>query len=433
MQAEADVNPTDLSGASASLRDLLDVASVEDVLSSFYALFQIPIRVLDAEGRALAKNRKQPALIEYLAELPGVAQRLRDVYATLRQREPGEDGQFSLICFTGATYHVTCIAHDGRRVGRIVFGPFQASGAGERAGELPTELLECAPQMDVARAKELLAALPRVREETIRAIARHLGLLIDALLFAGYKSWLTEAMHLSAVRESFRELAEKAELLEQAERRISDLGRSRSSFLADVASELSANLEELDAARLGELARQLSDLARLERGALALNKTRVDPGTVLSELRAELETRLRKPAVEIALPALGSLPAIWADAARLRQALTLLAEAAVGPAAPPLRLEAVVRREVVGDAAQSGAWVLFGAPLPAVLEFRVIHGHLPAAELPRDLPGSAQLARALAARLAEAHGGALSVEEHPPSEAAFVLTLPFEEPQRTPA
>jgi hypothetical protein len=432
MQGATDVNPTDLAGAHASLRDLLDVGSVEDVLSSFYALFQIPIRVLESDGRALAQTRKQPALNEYLAELPGVAQRLCEVYETLRQREPGEDGQFSLTCFTGATYHVACIAHDGRCIGRILFGPFQGSGPGERSGEPPNELSGCAPELDVARATELLAALPRVREETIRAIARHLGVLLEALIFAGYKAWLTESMHLSAVQESFRELADKADLLEQAERRISDLDRSRSSFLADVASELSDDLEELKAEQVRELARQLSDLAGLERGAVTLHKTRIDPGKLLHELRAELEARPRRPSVELALPAREDLPPIWADPARLRQALTLLAEAAFGRSASALRLEAV-RREVVLDSAQSGAWVLFGARLPAVLEFRVIHGRRPAAELERALPGKAQLARALAARLAEVHGGALSIEDHPPSGEAFVLTLPLEEPQHTPA
>jgi two-component system sensor histidine kinase BarA len=421
MQVAADADPTDLLGANASLRDLLDVGSVEDVLSSFYALFQIPIRVLDAQGRTLAKNRKQPALNEYLAELPGGAQRLRELYETLRQRDPGEEGQFSLASFTGATYHVASIAHDGRRIGRIVLGPFLAT----TGVELPSELLACGPELDVARARELLAALPRVREETIRAIARHLGVVLDALIFAGHKAWLTESMHLSAVQESFRELADKTELLEQAERRILDLARSRSSFLADVASELSARLPELTAEPLRDLSRQLADLARLERGALALNKTRVDPSNVLSEVRAKLRPRLQESGVELALPTVGSVPAIWADAARLHQALTLLAEDAVADAAPPLRFE-VSRREGVGESAQSGAWVLFGAPPPAVLEFRVIHGRRAVAELEQDLPGAAQLARALAARLAEAHGGALSVEDHPPAGAAFVLTLPLD-------
>ena len=421
-------NPTDLLGENAGLRDLLDASSVEDVLSSFYALFQIPIRILDQEGRALAKNRKQPALNDYLAELPAVARRLGDVYETLRRQEPGEDGQFTLTCFTGATYHVASIAHDGRRIGRIVLGPFQTS----HSGELSKELLECAPDLDVPRTKELFAALPRVREDTMRAIARHLGVLLDALMFAGHKAWLTESMHLSAVQESFRELADKAELLQQAEQRITELDRSRSSFLASVASDLSAGLSEANAEQLRELAAQLVDLARLERGTLTLALGQTNPSQLLADLQVELRARRPGASVELVLPRTGALPLLAADARRLRQALGLLAEDATGQIASSLRLEAT-RRESLADSAQSGAWMLFAAPLPAVLEVRVIHLRLPVAELERDLPGKVQLARALAARLAEAHGGALSVEDHPPAGAAFVLTLPLDSARGTPA
>ncbi|MEY2935480.1 MAG: hypothetical protein RL033_6229 [Pseudomonadota bacterium] len=420
MQAASDPNPTDLSGANAGLRELLDLSSLDDVLSSFYSLFQIPLRVLDLEGRALAKNRKQPALNDYLAELPSVTLRLGQVYETLRTREPGEDGQFSLSCFTGASYHVAAIAHDGRRIGRIVLGPFLAG-----TPVVPRELSECAPELDVARMAELLAALPRVRDETLRAITRHLGVLLDALIFAGYKAYLTESMHLSAVQESFRELADKAELLQQAEDRVLQLDRARSSFLAEVADDLSAGLAQHDEVRLNELARQLSDLTHLERGSLPLSRQRVVPAALLSEVQAELRRR-DGTKVELTLLAAESLPAIWADPLRLRQALTLLAQAPSGSVPAPLRLEAV-RREAPGSA-QSGAWVLFGTPPPAVMEFRVIHGQRPAAELEHGLPGGARLAHAVAARLAEAHGGALRVEEQAPAGAAFILTLPLDEP-----
>ncbi|HKO94902.1 MAG TPA: PocR ligand-binding domain-containing protein, partial [Polyangiaceae bacterium] len=213
MSAAAEQTPGDPLATDVGLRELLDVSSLEGVLSSFYALFQIPIRILDANGRALAKNRKQPALSEYLNGLPGGAERLGALYETLKQSEPGEDGQFSLTSFSGASYHVAAIAHDGRRIGRVVLGPFLMSGT----TELPHELEAAAPQLDATRLRELLGALPRVRQETIRAISRHLGVTLDALLFAGHKAWLTEAMHLSAVQESFRELSEKAQLLEQAE------------------------------------------------------------------------------------------------------------------------------------------------------------------------------------------------------------------------
>jgi signal transduction histidine kinase len=344
------------------------------------------------------------------------------VYDTLRTREPEDDGQFSLVCFTGASYHVAAIAHDGRRIGRVVLGPFWAGGS---QLVVPKELLACAPELDGARLRELLAALPRVREDTIRAISRHLGVVLDALIFAGHKAYLTESMHLSAVQESFRELADKAELLQQAEQRILELDRSRSSFLAEVADDLSARLEQHDEARLHELSRQLADLAHLERGALPLSRQRVAPAALLSEVQAELRRR-GGPKIELALPAAESLPAIWADPQRLRQALTLLAQPPPGAVPAPLRLEAV-RREAPG-AAQSGAWVLFGATARAVLEFRIVHGQRRPEELAQGRAGSAQLAHAVAARLAEAHGGGVRVEAQAPAGAAFILTLPLEEP-----
>lgn len=422
MQAASDPNPTDLSGANAGLRELLDPGSIDDVLSSFYSLFQIPIRVLDLEGRALAKNRKQPALNEYLAEFPSLAVKLRQVYEVLRTADTGEDGQLSLSCFTGASYHVAAIAHDGRPIGRAVLGPFLA-GAGPAL--VPDELKACAPELDLARTQALLAALPRVREETMRAISRHLGVVLDALIFAGHRACLMESMHLSAVQESFRELADKAELLQQAEQRILELDRSRSSFLAEVAGDLSVGLDQHDEPRLRELARQLSDLAHLERGALPLSRQRVVPAALLSEVQAELR-RQDGVKIELALPAPESLPAIWADPQRLRQALTLLAQPAARGVPAPLRIEAV--RRVAPGAAQSGAWVLFGTPPPSVLEFRVIHGKRQAAELLQGLPAGVQLAHAVAARLAEAHGGGVRVEQQGPVGAAFVLSLPLDEP-----
>jgi hypothetical protein len=71
---------------------------------------------------------------------------------------------------------------------------------------------------------------------------------------------------------------------------------------------------------------------------------------------------------------------------------------------------------------------LFGATARAVLEFRIVHGQRRPEELAQGRAGSAQLAHAVAARLAEAHGGGVRVEAQAPAGAAFILTLPLEEP-----
>lgn len=447
MQAGAEQNPTDPFAANVGLRELLDVGSLEGVLSSFYALFQIPIRIFDEDGRALAKNRKQPALSEYWSELPGGAARLGALYETLKHREPDEDGQFSLTSFTGATYHVAAIAHDGRRIGRVVFGPFLVPGT----GELAPELLEATPQLDAKRARELLGALPRVREETLRAISRHLGVTLDALIFAGHKAWLTETMHLCAVQESFRELSEKAELLEQAERSSIELGRSRLRLFAGVASDIGARLSDVlaqleprlagpralggsaersmlerDLRRLREIARSLSDLARLEQGDFPIHKAELDPAQLLSEVRLELERVAGGASVEVALSLAGGAPRWRADGAVLRQVLTLLGQSALGAPEPgALRLEARL-----GSEAADGGWVLLGAPR-SLLELEVSAPGRRAVEAGRalgPLDADTALTFALVERLLDAHGGQLRVEERPPHGSAFVVALPLEEP-----
>jgi len=448
MSAAAEQNPTDPFAANVGLRELLDVSSLEGVLSSFYALFQIPIRILDGEGRALAKNRKQPALSEYINGLPGGAERLSELYDTLKQREPDEDGQFSLTSFSGASYHVAAIAHDGRRIGRVVLGPFLMPGA----GELPRELLEAAPQLDAARARELLGALPRVREETVRAITRHLGVTLDALIFAGHKAWLTEAMHLCAVQESFRELSDKAQLLEQAERSSIEFGRSRLRMFAGIANDIGTRLShvlarlepglsearapgglaersalEKDARRLREIAQSLSDLARLEQGDFPIHKVELDPAQLLSEVRLELEGAADTPSVELLLSLAGGPPRWHADGAVLRQVLTLLGQSALGAREPgALRLEARFGSE---EPAADGGWVLFGAPR-TLLELEVSAPGRRAVEPGRDaalLDAEAGLALALVERLLDVHGGQLRVEQRPPDGAAFVVALPLDE------
>jgi signal transduction histidine kinase len=457
MQALLADNPTDLGNARVGLRELLDVTSLEDVFSSFYALFQIPIRLIADDGRILAKSRRQPALYDYLSEQPALARQLGELYETLRGRPLGDEGHFALSSFTGATYHVNGVAHDGSTVGRFVLGPYLASSG----AELSRELLEAAPELDAARAAELFAALPRVREETVRAIARHVGVMLDSLIFAGHKAWLTEAMHLAAVQGSFRDLTAKAELLERAEQRILELNRSRSSLLATVAEDLGNRLGAViarigplletgpgggrraewqqiqgDMGRLFELERRLLELSRLERGPAELHRLELDPAELLLQVQRALETAATDHPIELDVPERGGLPRLWADPDLLRQALTLLGEHVLGPRVGgplaqvgPGRLKLTARplgdEPGLADAASDGL-VLLGEPLPS-FEFRVTDTRR--SSLP-DAASTSPLALALVERLVQAHGGVLRVEERSPLETAYVLTLPLERAPR---
>ncbi|HVZ31559.1 MAG TPA: PocR ligand-binding domain-containing protein, partial [Polyangiaceae bacterium] len=438
-----------LSGAAAGLRQLLDATSLEEVISSFFSLFQIPIRVLADDGRSLAKNRRQPALHEYLSALPGAAQRLGELYEELRRRPLGDEGHFAFTCFTGARYHVTAVAYDGRNVGRVVLGPYLPP---ETAG-LSSELAKI-PGLDTARAVELSRALPRVREDTVRAIARHLGVILDALIFAGHKSWLTEVMHLSSVQEGFRELAAKVGEIERCEQRIAELGRQRSRLLLSVADDLGdrrrplmerlgqqrANAHEAggagwerigkDAARLEDLETRLRELASLESGELGVRELDVDVAELLERTRGSIQAPTGA-GVELDMP-LERLPNLRADPELLERALTLLGEQAlrVGAGARggagPLRLQFGAR--LLGDGSDaSDGLVLLGAA-PQSCELRVAVSRATDATLP---PAPNPLDWAWIERVVQAHGGALRIDAPAPSELAFVLTLPVERPSRS--
>src|SRR5262245_1286695 len=115
---------TDPLGSPVSLSQLLDAHGLEEILSSFYTLFRIPIRIIDEEGATVGRSRKPSPLNEYLGQLPAARQRLAAVHQHLRQHDPGDAGEFAHTAFTGGSYHVAMVGHEGRRIGRIILGPF---------------------------------------------------------------------------------------------------------------------------------------------------------------------------------------------------------------------------------------------------------------------------------------------------------------------
>ena len=58
--------------------------------------------------------------------------------------------------------------------------------------------------------------MPRAKPETITLIIEHVRRTLDLILFSGHKALLTSQMHLSSVRESYRELEEKNGKLQEA-------------------------------------------------------------------------------------------------------------------------------------------------------------------------------------------------------------------------
>lgn len=462
MVSRAVQNMIDPLGSPVSLSQLLDAQGLDDILSSFYTLFRIPIRIVDEEGASVARSKKPSPFNEYLAQLPALRQRLGELHQHLRRHDPGEVGEFAFTAFTGASYHVAMIGHEGRRVGRFILGPFITPAL----RELPRSLGEADARLDAARAGELLLALPRVREDTVKAIARHLAVILDVLIFAGHRALLSEYMHLSTVQENQRQLSARDEGLLAAEQRLAQTGRLQADFLVNALGQLRTPLESImgqsdaltsegvqlpgqrelvlairkRASDLLALSARLVDFSRAEGGTLALKRDPIELPALIARVVDRLAAMAPERSGNLRVACAPDLPRLWGDAAYLEQALTLIGENALRYSAEG-DIELRARRADGGDA--DGMVLLGGAPeeveirisdsgpgIPDADKERVFEPfyHAPRADAAGPRPPGSGLGLAIVKRLIVAHGGQVRVEDNTPRGACLVVVLPASAP-----
>jgi signal transduction histidine kinase len=457
--------PNDLLAASASLGQLLDSRGLEEVLASFYALFRIPVRILDEQGTTLGRSHKPSPLNEYLGELPDARQRLGELHQLLRSQEPDDSGEFSHTAFTGATYHVGMIGHDGARVGRFVLGPFITP----KVQVAPASLVAADARIDAARARELLLALPRVREDTVKAIARHLAVTLDVLIYAGYRALLSEHMHLSTVQENQRQLSARDEGLLAAERRLLESGRLQAHFLSTALGEIRGPLESImgqsdalasggrlesaqgnavlgirqRAAQLLDLSNRLLDFSRAESGSLSLRREAIDLPALLVRVAGRLSALAPERSRDLAVSHGPDVPRLWGDGACIEQVLMLLGENALRFAAHG-EIGIYAGRHASASADDTDGLVLLGGPpdnvelivsdrgvgVPDAEKERIFEPFYVAAGTAsgETLATGNRLSLAIAKRLIAAHGGSIRVEDNAPRGTRVVVILPVSGP-----
>ena len=460
MMSSSAQNPIDPLGSPVSLPQLLDAHGVEAILSSFYALFRIPVRIIDDAGTTVGRSRKPSPFNEYFGELPATRQRLGQEHQHLRRHDPGDADEFAHTAFTGASYHVGMIGHEGRRIGRFILGPFVRP----EVRDLPRELLDAGERIDVRRARELLLALPRVRDDTIRAIARHLMVTLDALIFAGHRALLSEYMHLSTVQENQRQLSARDEGLLAAEQRLAQTGRLQADFLVAALDQLRTPLESImgqsdaltseaaqlpgqrdvvlairkRASELLALSGRLMDFSRADGGTLSLRRDPIDLPSLIERVVSRLGALAPERARAWRVTCEPRLPPLVGDTAALEQVLTLIGENALRYAGDG-EIEISARRAEGGDS--DGMVLLGGAPeqieirvcdsgagIPDTEKERIFEPfyrspRLPDSSGPRPPPGSG-LGLAIVKRLIVAHGGSVRVEDNAPRGACLVVSLP---------
>ena len=448
------------------LEDLVDRDALGEMLRSFHALFGIPLRIYSSDNALLADAQKEDDLCAYANTFLKGRAACGKTVGEVKSLDPGATGDVTHPCFTGATYRVIALEYDGRRIGKLILGPYMAA----TVTEVPRSLLVIDPAIDPERSRALLAKMARAKPDTVTRIAAHLKASLDLILFSGHKAHLTSAMHLASVRESYRELEEKNGKLQEAYDRLKELDRLKSNFLATVSHELRTPLtsiigysemlvegiggelqgEQLDFVRtihekgdqLLQLIMSLLDLSKLESGTMSMRRRPTQIEAVLHEVLSTVTPLARKRNVKVELEADGKLAELRADPERLRQVFLNLVDNAIKftPGGGTVTMRARNVEPGVGTQDAEDGFALL-APAPASVEVRVIDTGIgiPVKERQKVFDpfyqvdssstreyGGTGLGLSIVKRIVGAHGGAIAIEDNVPAGrgTVVVVTLP---------
>jgi two-component system sensor histidine kinase BarA len=450
------------------LDDLVKREALTELCTSFYALFGIPVRIYSAEGALLSDVYVEQEACAYINTLFKGRAACASTVSAVKGLDPGASGDASHPCFSGAAYRIIAIDYEGRRIGRLVIGPFLPASV----VDVPESLLKIDPGMDAAKMRPLLLKMPRAKPETITRIATHLKASLDLILFSGHRALLTSHMHLASVKESYRELEEKTKKLQEAYDRLKELDRLKSNFLATVSHELRTPLtsiigysemlvEGIAGTLAGEqkefvqtihekgeqllsLIMSLLDLSKLESGTMNVRARPTDLRKVLEAVQTTLAPAAQKKSVQLKLEIAADVPEMRADGERLRQVFLNLGENAVKftPKGGTVSFRARMMNENDADEPAAGAAMGFAllAPARARVEVRVIDTGIgiPQRERSRVFDpfyqvdssstreyGGTGLGLSIVKRLVDAHGGKISIEDNEPKGTVFVVVLPI--------
>jgi two-component system sensor histidine kinase BarA len=447
------------------LEDLVDREALVELCDSFFHLFGIPVRVLSRDGMLLADSAREHELCGYINTFASGRAACGATVGAVKIADPDETGALVHPCFSGLQYRVVAIDYEARRIGRFILGPYLPS----EVNDVPSSLLELDPNIAHPAAKNLLLKAPRAKAETVQRVARHLKAALDLILFSGHKTLLTSQMHLLSVRESFRELTEKTERLQEAFDRLRELDRLKSNFLATVSHELRTPLTSIigygemlseglagplndeqkefvgtireKGEQLLGLIQSLLDMSKLESGTMSVRRQSTRIEDVLSEAIKTLTPGARKKGVTVRLQVDGSLPELRADPERLRQVFINLGDNALkftpSGGTVTYRVAAMAAGREQGDDDSVGVSLM--SPVRSHIEVRVIDTGIGIPEEEREKVfdafyqvdssstreyGGTGLGLSIVKRLVESHDGTIRVEENTPRGATFVVTLP---------
>jgi signal transduction histidine kinase len=448
-----------------SLAELIDLNSFRDVCTSYADLFKIGFKIFDRASELLVDVRGNSGdFCSYAFQFPAGKSKCTQEVVTIRDLDlPGPE-PVTHDCFTGLRYLVAPIRHEGDLVGRIVYGPYWPQGG------QPKDLRHLGEKYNPEIAQRLLAKVPRVANEVVHNVVRHLAQVIEVMLYTGYKQLLTSRLHVESVTTSYTELQRKNQQLRDSFERLKELDRLKSSFLATVSHELrtpltsvigySEMLIEGLAGDMNEEQREyvqtimekgenllgliasILDFSKVESGNLRLNRQPTDIQEIIELSLQTVHPLALKQKIDLQSEIPADLPQLNIDSGKLRQALVNILGNAVkfnkAGGFVKVLVDRVARRRP--EASNDGIPAALAPPDDQFLRIAISDSGIgiPKEQLHRvfdsfyQIDGSSTreyggtgLGLAISSSYIEAHGGKIEVDSEPGKGSTFAILMPL--------
>ncbi len=342
-----------------TLAELIDAASLDEVLRSFAEYNGTPLALLEASGQLLVQAGALPPLCEAVRARPEgdrrclaklvEAQRLLAFPA--EAATPAVATSPSVDCFCGQRWQTYPVKYEGSRLGALLLGPYWPEGRQVQATGAVQSLVTAGGQGDgLAEIERTLAHVSPLADDKARRLLEHAARVLEVVLHTAYARHLAGQLHLAAIQDAYAELADKNRRLGEAVDRMQEADRIKSNFLATISHELrtpltsvigySEMLLEGLAGPLNEEQREyvhtimekgdnllqlisgILDVSRMESGSLTLRREAVDLRDIIGTVSTALHPAFKRKRLRLEVPSQdGESPQVIGDPDKIRQVL----------------------------------------------------------------------------------------------------------------
>jgi signal transduction histidine kinase len=453
-----------------TLAELLDAAALEEVMRSYADFHGIGLSIVDLGGRVLLASGTMEPLCEAVRDRPQGKIRCETKLGEVRGIRPIIDAGMPAVCecFTGFRYQVQPLLHEGDLLGTVVFGPYQPDA---RPASLTGVVLSILGPSGLSEAESAAARLRPMSDAQARRTVEQIGHVLGVLLHSAYARHLTAQLHLAAIEDAYKEVADKNRRLGDAVERLQEVDRLKSNFLATVSHELRTPLTSVigysemlleglagplnDEQReyvhtimekgdqLLQLISGILDVSRIEAGSLRIARDRVDIGTLMNMVVAAVQPLAQRKRLEIGTRTVPGAPDVLGDRDKLRQVILNLLGNAIKFTPDGGKIEvfaevgSLVRENehakfAVGHAASAGAPDLgvrlrirdSGIGIAKEKQLRIFEPFFQVDSSSTREYGGTGLGLTLVKSFVEAHGGHVWVDSELGRGSSFTVTLP---------